>query len=478
VPTDQTGFAHGVASGEVTRTSVRLWTHWTGPGPLHLTVRHGDRVVTETDVVEEPGQPHVFRAVVDGLAPDVRHAYEFAAGDGRAASGSFRTLPPDGVPLRFAVVSCAKFNAGFFNTYKVVAARDDLHFVLHLGDYIYEAGQVPRGTQTPSKDIGRPFEPFEECLTFDDYMTRYAQYRRDPDLLALHARHAVWQTLDDHELADNAWSGGSEDHHEETDGPWAERMDGALRAWEYWMPSGVRPSRGEPLSRTFSVGDLVRFVLLETRTHRDGRDVPPERRSALGPDQRRWVEEALRESPCTWTFVACPSMLSSIHDEEMPDDVVDALRTLKLRHSTEARPYHDRWDSFPGERDWLYAEMGESTSEVVVLSGDVHIAIDADLESAGRVVAHEWTTSSITSQNLGDKKGWARNTESLPIVAHLVETFPDLHWADTDSHGFLVVTVDGTEASCEWWGLDTVAEQSDVADVGHRATLTAPTVAG
>ena len=160
---------------------------------------------------------------------------------GSEVAGSFRTLPPDGVPLRFAVVSCAKYNAGFFNTYRVVAARDDLHFVLHLGDYIYEAGQVPRGTQTPSADIGRPFEPFDECLTHDDYMTRYAQYRRDPDLLALHARHAVWQTIDDHELADNAWSGGSEDHDEDKDGPWAERLDGALRAWEYWTPSARPP---------------------------------------------------------------------------------------------------------------------------------------------------------------------------------------------------------------------------------------------
>jgi alkaline phosphatase D len=469
---DAPAFEFGVASGEVTRSSVLLWTHCTEPGPLHLSVRDGDHVVTETEVSEEPDQQHVFRAVVDGLDPDVRYDYVFAAERGEAA-GSFRTLPPDGVPLRFAVVSCAKFNAGFFNTYKVVAARDDLHFVLHLGDYIYEAGQVPRGTQTPSKDIGRPFEPFEECVKPEDYMTRYAQYRRDPDLLALHAKHAVWQTIDDHELADNAWSGGSEDHHEDTDGPWADRVAGALRAWEYWTPSAVRPSRGEPLSRVFSVGNLVRFVLLETRTHRDGRDVPPDRRSALGPDQRRFVEEALRESPATWAFLACPSMLSSIHREEMPDDVVDALRVLKLRHPTEAKPYHDRWDSFAAERDWLFAEMGESHSEVVVLSGDVHIAVDAGLESGGRVVAHEWTTSSITSQNLADKKGWAKNAESLPIVRHLVETFPDLSWADTDSHGFMVVTVDGDTASCEWWSLETVARPSDGAEVGHTATLTA-----
>jgi alkaline phosphatase D len=467
---DNPGFEYGVASGEVTRSSVRLWTHWTGTGPLHLTVRDGDHEVTSTEVAEEAGQPHVFRALVEGLDPDVRYDYVFASEQSEAA-GSFRTLPPDGVPLRFAVVSCAKYNAGFFNTYRVVAARDDLHFVLHLGDYIYEAGQVPRGTQTQSSDIGRPFEPFEECLTHDDYMTRYAQYRRDPDLRALHAKYAVWQTVDDHELADNAWSGGSEDHHEETDGPWAARMDGALRAWEYWTPSGVHPSRGEPLSRVFSVGDDVRLVLLETRTHRDGRDVPPESRSALGPDQRRFVEEALRDSPATWTFVACPSMLSSIHREEMPDDVVDALRVLKLRHPTEAKPYHDRWDSFPAERAWLYAEMGESHSEVVVLSGDVHVAVDADLESEGRTVAHEWTTSSITSQNLADKLGWAKNVESRPIVDHLVETFPDLHWVDTDSHGFLVVTVDGDTASCEWWSLDTVEHPSDGASVGHSSTL-------
>jgi alkaline phosphatase D len=468
---DAPDFEFGVASGEVTRTSVRLWTHWTGEGPLHLSVRDGDHVVTETEVAEEPDQPHVFRAVVDGLDADVRYDYMFSSETSEVA-GSFRTLPPDGVPLRFAVVSCAKYNAGFFNAYKVVAARDDLHFVLHLGDYIYEAGQVPRGTQTPSKDIGRPFEPFEECVTHDDYMTRYAQYRHDPDLLALHAKYAVWQTIDDHELADNAWGGGSEDHHVETDGPWADRLDAALRAWEYWTPSAVRPSRGEPLSRVFSVGNLARFVLLETRTHRDGRDVPPERRSALGPDQRRFVEDALRESPATWTFVACPSMLSSIHRDEMPDDVVDALRVLKLRHPTEPRPYHDRWDSFPVERDWLFAEMSESRSEVVVLSGDVHIAVDADLEASDRVVAHEWTTSSITSQNLADKKGWSKNLESLPIVQHLVDTFPDLHWVDTDSHGFLVVTVDGATASCEWWSLETVARSSDGAQVGHTANLT------
>ncbi|MDX6359670.1 MAG: hypothetical protein QOH37_2724, partial [Nocardioidaceae bacterium] len=77
------------------------------------------------------------------------------------------------------------------------------------------------------------------------------------------------------------------------------------------------------------------------------------------------------------------------------------------------------------------------------------------------------------SENLADKKGWAKNVESLPIVRHLEETFADLHWVDTDSHGFLVVTVAGDTASCEWWSLDTTKQPSDGAEIGHELTITA-----
>ena len=89
----------------------------------------------------------------------------------------------------------------------------DLDFLLHLGDYIYEAAQNPPASQTPGADIGRPFEPRNECVTLADYRTRYAQYRRDPDTQALHAMHPLIATLDDHELADGAFREGSLEHH-------------------------------------------------------------------------------------------------------------------------------------------------------------------------------------------------------------------------------------------------------------------------
>ena len=96
---------------------------------------------------------------------------------------------------------------GFFNAYARIAERDDLDFLLHLGDYIYEASNTPPKTQNPGADIGRPFEPVDECRTLAGYRTRYAQYRSDPDVQRLHAALPMIATLDDHELADGAWVG-------------------------------------------------------------------------------------------------------------------------------------------------------------------------------------------------------------------------------------------------------------------------------
>jgi alkaline phosphatase D len=332
---------------------------------------------------------------------------------------------------------------------------------------------VPRGKQTPGADIGRPFQPPGECLTHGDYMARYGQYRSDPDLQACHARHAFWQTLDDHELADNAWTGGAEDHHEDEDGPWADRVQGALQAWEYWTPTALRPTRGDAVGRSFTINDLAQVVILETRLHRDGPTVPADQRSELGAEQRERVALALKDATTAWTVVACPSVVTSLHRSGLPDDVADALRTLKLMEpSGEDAPYHDLWGGFSGERDWLVQQMADSPSKVVVVSGDVHIGLDSDLVVGERVAAREWTAPSISSQNLDDKLGWRRNVESAPVVAHLVEALPHVHWTDLDSHGYTVVEVTPDEATCEWYAVAAILEPTDEVEVVHRATWT------
>ena len=51
----------------------------------------------------------------------------------------------------------------------------------------------------------RAYEPSHEILGLSDYRTRYAQYRRDPDLQALHAKFPLIGIWDDHEAADNSF---------------------------------------------------------------------------------------------------------------------------------------------------------------------------------------------------------------------------------------------------------------------------------
>jgi len=78
--------------------------------------------------------------------------------------------------------------------------------------------------------------------------------------------------------------------------------------------------------------------------------------------------------------------------------------------------------------------------DVVVLSGDVHVALALELTSApfeptGTPVAVEFVTASLTSQNVDEKMGWEPRTRSIPIEADLIDALPHLRWVDLDSHG-------------------------------------------
>ena len=308
-------FVHGVASGDPLTDRVMLWTRVTPPGPVPVEwvmARDpglADVVATGTTdaTPEHDGTVHVD---VTGLEPGTSYHYGFRAAGVSSPVGRTRTLPAHPDRLRLAMVSCAKFNAGFFNAYARIAGRDDLDFLLHLGDYIYEASNTPPKSQTPGADIGRAFDPLHECVTLDDYRTRYAQYRADPDVQLLHAAHPVVATLDDHEFADGAWRDGAAEHRPEY-GPWADRKANAFRAREEWLPVR-RPAPADPerVWREVAIGDLVDLFLIDTRTRRDEPVPDPAMsdpdRTALGPEQRGWLFDRLGGSTARWRLLANP----------------------------------------------------------------------------------------------------------------------------------------------------------------------------
>lgn len=471
-----TAFLHGVASGDPTPRRVVIWTRVSGAeGGESVTVRwrvvaaEGERAAGNGQTLARPESDWTVRVDVGGLRPNTEYAYDFEVDGERSPKGRTRTLPEGDVALtRFAQVSCAKLNAGHFNAYARLAERDDIAFVLHLGDWIYEASQTPPASQTPSKDIGRPFEPLHECRTLADYRTRYAQYRRDPDVQAVSAAHPFIATVDDHEFADGAWREGATEHREDRDGPWAARRAAAFQAHEEWLPLR-RPDAADPerVYRSVSLGSLAELFLLDTRTMRDEPVPPPalsrQGRTALGPRQKAWLLDGLASSTARWRLLGNPSVMARTWNDALPEAMRKALVKVKLIDADGTGPDYDQWDGYPQERREVLRFIGElEVPNVVVLSGDVHVGLAAELAEDPHMppVAVEFVNTSLTSQNLDDKMGWARRTESLAIESTLLAGMQHLKYLDLDSHGYSIVEVDRDQVRFEWWTVDELITRS------------------
>lgn len=466
-------FRHGVASGDPGTDRAVIWTRVTADGaqarPLRWTVALDEQmhdVLATGEAVARSESDFAVQVDVGGLEPDTHYWYAFETAGDQSPIGRLRTLPGAEVDhLRFGVVSCAKFNSGFFNGYARLAERDDLNFVLHLGDYIYEASQTPPSSQTPGADIGRPFDPLNECVTLDDYRRRYAQYHGDPDTQALHHAHALLATLDDHEFADGAWRGGADEHKPERDGPWSDRRAAAFRARAEWLPQRLPdPDDPDRVYRTVQFGALADLFMIDTRSRRDqpmpGPGMNDPARSQLGAAQRDWLFDGLDASSAAWRILANSSVLGRTWDPGISEELRPGLRSLKLINA-DGGPDPDQWDGYPVERDALLEKLDGRNA--IVLSGDVHVGMAIELEregQPGRSVASEFVTTSLTSQNLDDKMKWGYRTGSVAVEKRLMEVLPAIRWCDMDSHGYVVVDVTPARVRVEWWFVDKILERT------------------
>jgi alkaline phosphatase D len=271
-------FQHGVASGDPLADRVILWTRATPPEGA------AGRLAVSWIVAEDPQCAHVvargqsetgserdFTVKVDagGLRPGRDYWYRFNVGDAVSPVGRTRTLPTGPVDqVVLAFVTCSLYPNGYFNAYDHIARSERLDAVVELGDYIYEYGAARDAYgMERAKRLGRIPEPAHDLVSLADYRTRYAQYRRDADLQAAHAR-APWICVwDDHEVCNDTWKGGAENHDDKTEGAFEDRKAAAVRAWFEWLP--VRePAPGharEAIYRSFDFGDLASLAMVESR---------------------------------------------------------------------------------------------------------------------------------------------------------------------------------------------------------------------
>ena len=499
-------FQHGVASGDPLPDAVVLWTRVTptpeatpgsGLGPA-VTVgwevasdRRFTKVVRRGRVATDAARDHTVKLDASGLRPDTAYFFRFTVGGQQSPVGRTRTAPAETAQpdhLRFGVVSCANLQAGWFSAYRHLAARDDLQAVIHLGDYLYEYAPGEYGYGRSNTDI-RPHVPAREMVALADYRQRHAQYKADPDLQALHARHPFIVTWDDHEVANDQWRDGAENHQPD-EGDYATRRAAAHRAYDEWMPVRLAGTTdlgdGTQLFRTLRFGGLAELSMLDLRTYRDQQAATPAPSPVPSPQdggdgtitgrgQLDWLKERLRRDGPQWKLVGNPVMIAPVTFAQLPHDLVDPVNDVAGLLPRDGAPYNvDQWDGYTDDRRELFDHIRDNgVKDVVFLTGDIHsgwacdLPYDASTYPLGDSAGVELVCTSVTSNNLKDITGTPRRTSSLAVEAVIQTNNRHVKYLNFDDHGYSVLDVTPERVQMDWYVIGDRADR-DAGSSGRR----------
>lgn len=498
------GFTHGVASGEPGANSVLLWTRYAAASDTMLTAELSAtsdfaKIVGGGTVAATGDRDHTAKLVVTGLEPGRWYYYRFVARDGtKSLTGRTRTLPKGPTSaFTLALFSCSNLPFGWFNAYAHAAARQDIDLVVHSGDYLYEypVGDYPSLKQAvPGRDI----QPAHEMVALADYRLRYAAYRSDPDLARLHALFPMIAQWDDHEITNDSWKGGAENHND-GEGSWPDRVIAAERAYREWMP--VADTRW----RDYQVGDLATIFLPETRV--TGRDRQFEideivagagdtaaklrqfaettyrdpARQMMGVEQEKWLFDgfaASTKSGTRWQVCAQQVVMGSLFTPpeskdwfgaSMADNVRRRIETAQLAAKA-GLPFNlDAWDGYPAARSRLLAAAQRADADLVTLTGDTHNAWAFDLSEDGRATGIEIAGQSVSSPGY---EGYTRGISDAQRVSALRAASPQLKWANTQDRGYVTVQLTRERVTANWHNVETIRTHTPVLKDTHSMTAT------
>ncbi|ENV72980.1 hypothetical protein F946_02466 [Acinetobacter johnsonii ANC 3681] len=526
-PNTQVQFLHGVASGDPLQTQVIIWTRVT---PTDSSARlevlwevakdAGFKHITATGkVLTTAAQDFTVKVDVTGLAAGQVYFYRFKSASKYSITGQTKTLATQVQSVQFAVCSCSNYPAGYFHVYKEMA-KQDVDVVIHLGDYIYEYGMGGYATEE-AVAMGRTLadDNNTEIIRLDDYRKRYALYRLDPDLQAAHQRHPFIVIWDDHELANDAWEKGAENHQSDTEGDFLERKLAALAAYFEWMP--IRPIDDQHIKiyRQFDFGTLVQLTMLDTRIiarnvqldyanymTATGLDIAKFQadlinpvRSLMGVEQRNWLLQKLQQSTATWNVLGQQILMSKMFvpaellmslaeitagnpsPETLSKITTQITELLEIKARMDAgdptvtpeekarlavtAPYNlDAWDGYFAEREILYGTLVQLNKKVVVLAGDTHNAWASDLSSKdGVLVGVELATSSVSSPGL--EKYLSIPMQQLQAFEFaFTSLIEELNYCNLNQRGYLKVRFTAEQVQADWIFVDTIKNKEYIVD--------------
>lgn len=531
-------FFEGVASFDPTDSKVIIWTRFTpNAGTANITINWQvatdnsfNNVVRSGEFITDEERDYTVAVDVQELPSNSKYYYRFFDLETQTSSviGETITLPKVGdtvSDIKLAACSCANFAAGLFNVYEAMA-NSDVDVIIHLGDYIYEYGEGEYGTNENTVALDRVHKPANEILSLSDYRARYKQYRSDKQLQLAHQRKPFICVWDDHEITNDAYVDGAE-NHQDNEGSYETRKQIAIQVYSEFLP--LRSTDPAKIYRTFDFGSILSLHMLDTRII--GRDkqlsyndffdpstgldavafqvaLQDPNRTLLGVEQLSWLSGVVSGSSANWqvlgqqvlmgkmfmpaelliligTLVAEIGALGSASPDtsaafQTSLSELTAIKTRLLAGDTTltaeeiARvqsvvPYNlDAWDGYFVEREQLFAMLGDK--KTVCLAGDTHNAWYSQLKDAtGKEIGVEFATSSVTSPGFEGFLGVDAN-QAIGFQQALQIVIDDLQYMDATQRGFLKVTFTESSSQAEWNFINTIAQEEYTVTVGETVS--------
>lgn len=505
-------FLHGVASGDPQTDRVIIWTRATPSAAEEFDVawevasdEQFTNLVKTGSFTTNAARDFTVKVDVTGLSANSTYFYRFSHAGTRSVAGRTKTLASGKVEqVKLAVFTCSNYPAGYFNVYAEAAKLNDIDAAIHLGDYIYEYPRDGYASQDAAA-LKRQVEPKNEIVTLTDYRSRYAQYRGDADLQALHARLPFITVWDDHEFANDTWTDGAENHDPATEGPFSARRAAALQAYREWMPIRLPdPERTDRIYRSFDFGNLVSLHMLDTRLigrekqlsyatyagaggsfdgARFAADLGNPARQLMGAEQTAWLQKQLGASSATWQIlgqqvlmarmnIPAPLALQSISFKDYtallgkaqaaPATLTPAEQQILAQP---AIPYNlDAWDGYAAARETVFGMAAALDKNLIALAGDTHNSWASDLADLhGKAVGVEFGVTSVTSPGFEEI---FPQEDPRAVAGGLEQIIGPLVYAETQHRGYMIVTADAAGAQCEWRYVSTVKSKTYTAVPG------------
>jgi alkaline phosphatase D len=502
-------FNYGVASGDPLADRVILWTHAKYDGfpdsvPLIYQVATDASfatVVSTGTVTASENTGYTAKADATGLSAGRDYYFRFVSDKWISSVGVTRTLPATGAAeVKLAVFSCSNYAHGYFNVYDA-AAGSDAQFAIHLGDYIYEYkdGEYPTTPVT-----GRNHTPTSELYSLAHYRARHAQYKSDVNLKRLHARMPMIAVWDDHEIANDAYMTGAENHTEGGEGTFVARKAAAIQAYHEWLP--IRTGSDKAIIyRSFDFGNLLALHMLDTRlVGREKQQTVAQladaaqlaiwqspTRQLMGATQMTWLQTAMATSTAKWQVLGQQVVMAATWlpysvqakfqayfaspDASTVGAIVTEVASYKAAYAADgaatyinsstnpALPYNlDAWDGYLAARETLLqtfvgvAALAPSIGKkLVVLAGDTHNAWHTNLTLLnGTKVGEEFATASVSAP--GWEAYFPTLTSTIKSLFEDTSGISHVQWMDPSRRGYLKMTFTAAQAKGEWIFVDSV----------------------